>query len=1339
MPSFFVLRSANAGIASTPTVIDAASVQAPASATPPKPMSNYKDVGGASPSLPVTVSVVIPLRNLATLDSLVKQVSDPNSPNFRHFLNYNETSQMFLPTQSQYQSVLNYLTAHGFSIESTALNSMIVAHGTAAEVSQYLGQNVQIYSNGTYSYYQTTGGTSLSGAFSYGSNSSGLLIRPNFARAASVASGAIPSANVTFTEGGQSTTLLRTVYNSSSLLSKGFNGTGFTVGLLDFYGSTSVAADLALYDSTYGLPAPPSFSVSPIGPYNPNLGSQTGWDGEIDLDVQVSHAMAPSADIILYAANGGLSLAAAVAAIVQDGKANVVSQSFGTPEWEYYEAGPLPFLFNSVFTDDYYALGSAMGMTFLSSSGDAGGSGYSSGPEGGVEYPGSSPFVTTLGGTTTYISNSKGSLTINQTAWSNVGFVPYFVNLGGSGGGVSILEPTPWYQSSLPVPATYPSGRLIPDLSLDSSGTPGTYIIFHGAPLATGGTSEASPLFAGLLTLVMGSTKGSLGLVNPALYQMAGNPKTYQTAFTPITFGYTIPWVSKFGYNLATGWGAPNIGEIATLYASAATSSSSLEVNVGIVNPGKTNVTDFLPGEPINVVVAVTTSTGSAVTSGTFSAALQTLQGTAPSVSLTYSAAQHGWTGDIQVGNQSGIAYVNVAGTSGNANGSGFSSTFVGYLANYVSPLAPFPWTTFGGLEAAASITDLFGKTPTFLTTQVAIDTYSILSNTYKQVAVSRLNFSSGTGYYIGILNTTIPDGVTVFRMQGSVIGYLPVISGISFAGTDIYPQLVAEPGTIAPGQSLTIVAKLTGPENVDGTLSLSSGDTLGNTISYGSNVTATLVSPSGQRLETAALSNQVCAQALKVCGAALKLINGYMTVPLTASPGLYTILLNAQYNDETTGFNYTGSFFGQIYVASGASVPKVSVTPGTLYEGQNAQITANITYPNGKEVTNGLYTAFFYPKTAEDQYSSLMHSTYASFALTQLAYSPKLNLWVANATMPSPYNSSLVSSIDGNSGYYGGPYDVYVSGVSADGIPTTSVLSAQRDFFVQPYVYTADKTMSNMQQTSQLALTNVTINAGSSSTLAFTDDQFVGANSIQGGSVTISSSVINGTLKLRGSQTTLDGVNGGNIVLGAGHLNLLHSDISSLQVADGATVSVDGASVFQSVSPPIPVLSLSSPVANQSYVGSAPIQALVAGTGISNLTFTLDGKSISPPQGVGTSGAISFTLDTTSVPDGTHTLSMVATQGDGLSSSANVSFITQNQLAMANANLKATNDSLKATNDTLNAANANIATLQTQVTSANRSINDLTNAVYLALVVALVGCVMAAYLVRKSRAQWKF
>ena len=1326
LPSFSAL--APRALAGATTQIQGAPAQTPPPSAP-SALSSYKSLGAADPSTSVLVSVAIPLRNLSLLSSIVKESSDPSSSGFHHFLTHAEASQTFLPTQAQYLSVLDYLTSKGFALVSSSLNSMITVRGTAAQVTQYLGQGVQLYTNGTYSYYQTTGPSTLSGAYSFASNSTGLMMHPDLMTAGGAASGAIPSANVTFTEGGQPSSLLRTVYNSTGLLSKGINGTGYTVGLLDFYGYPLVAQDLAQFDSMYGYQAPPSFTISPIGPYNPNLGSALGWDGEIDLDVQSSHAMAPGANIILYPANGALPLSAAVAAIVQDGKANVVSQSFGLAEWEYYEAGATSYLFNSVFADDYYMLGSAMGMTFLASSGDGGGSGFSAGPEGGAEYPSTSPFVTALGGTSTYISTTAtGALTFNQTAWSNTGFVPYFVNEGGSGGGVSVLEPTPWYQSSLHVPASFPGGRMVPDLSLDASGTPGILIVYRGSPYSTGGTSEASPLFAGLLTLLMGSENGSLGLLNPSVYKLAGNPATYQKAFTPITFGYTIPWVSSVGYNLATGWGAPNIGEIAGLYGSLG-SPSALSVNVEVSNSGNTNFTDYVPGQSMDIVATVSTPGGSPVSTGAFNASLQTLGGATRAVPLAYDASAGGWTGTITVGNESGVADVNVAGSSAGGSGEGFATTFVGYLANFVEPLAPYPWTYLPGLVTAASITDLNGTNAPFASAQVVFENYSILSNKYTPEASAALPFStSGGGYFEATINETLSSGPTTIVAQGPVAGYLPFVSGIGLLGSDVYPEVVAEPGSVAPGQSLTIVATVTAPENIYLTQSLSTGSTLGATMAEGANVTATLVDPSGTSVKTVQLPYQTCAQALRVCGAGLSLINGYLTIPENASAGLYTVVLNAAYNDETTGFNYTGSYFGQVYVSPGISVPKISIGPSTLFEGENASISASITSSDGKAVTDGIYTALVYPETAQGDYSSIMHSAYAAFDLVPLTFDAKTGTWTGSVTMPSPYNSSVSSTINANAEAYGGPYDVYVSGLSSGGVPTASTLSAQQAFYVQPYVYTSNEVMTDPQQTSRLALWNVTVQAGSAP-LTLSDDYFLGEDAVSGSAVTISSSTVNGTLHIENGSTTLSGVTGGSVVATNALVVLQHSALSSLVFGTASTGSVDPASSFRSVTPALPVVTISSPAGNASYAGTINAQVGVQGTGITAVNFFLDGRRLPSFQGnVSSSEPLSYPLNTTSMPDGTHTLVVTAVQSDLMSTNASVSFVTHNQLDAVTSDLASANETIGSLSASLGAADSRVASMQ-------NTVNGMADLVYLALVVAVVAIALAAYSLRGRKA----
>jgi len=1302
-----------------------------------KPLSGYKSIGAADPNMPVTVSVAIPLRNVSGLGSLVKQISDPNSPNYRHFLSSAQASQMFLPT-ARYQSVLTYLTDHGFTIGFTALNSTIVATGSVSQVKQYLGLDTQMFTNGTYSYYAGTGATSLTGAYAYASNSTFLMARPDYLKSASFGSGPLPASyNVTFTEGGQSTKLLQSVYNATSLYSRGITGKGYTVGLVDFYGSPTIASDLSTYDTKFGFAPPPSFAISPIGRYNPNLGGKLGWAFEIAIDVEVSHAMAPGANEVLYAANGALPLSSVIAAVIQDGRANVISQSFGIPEWEYQEAGPIPLLFEAIFPDYYYMLGSAEGISFLTSSGDAGGSGNSAGPIGASQYPSDSPFVTSVGGTTTYVSKSaSGDVTFNQTAWSNLSSVPLLQNAGGSGGGVSIIEPQPWYQSSLSAPKGFPAGRMSPDIALDGSGDPGTFVVAGGETGASGGTSESSPLLAGLLTLIMQNQKGPLGLVNPSLYQLATNPATYTRAYDPITFGYTIPWVAKAGYNLATGWGAPNIGVMASIYGSSSL-PTTLSVGVNIIPPKgqKGNVSEYFTGQTIDIVAPVTLK-GAPVTTGSFSASVQTLQGASGSVPLTYDPTQKGWVGGVPVGNVAGIADVNVVGTSGTANGTGFAETFVGYVANFVQPLAPYPWTPIPGLGVSVGASDLAGNTPTSTKASMSIFSYSIASNTYSQVDTVALTLSS-SGDYVGLIKGAYPNGPMALVMQAPVYGYLPIINGIDLQGSTIYPQLVVAPGVIAPGQSLIVVANMIAPENVYNEISSATGDTLGGSISYGANVTASLVGPSGTVVSTVPLLERTCAQALRVCANSALLIYGYLYVPKTAQPGLYTVMFNAAYNDETSGTLYTGSFYGQVYVASGASVPKITVSPSMLFEGQQSQVRASITYPSGKEITQGMYTAVIYPKSTSGQFTQVMHSQYASFLLIPLAFDPKQNLWTADVQLPSPNNSTVLSAINGAAAYYAGPYDIYVTGLSADGVPTTSDPTAQQDFFVQPYVYTANQAVANPQQTSGLALSNVTISGGP---ISMTGDYFTGTDTIQSTNVTISASQVAGTLNLVNTHATLIGVSGGTIVATNSDVKLVRSDLASLQLTM-STVSLDAASAFQSVTPSLPAVTIAAPLANKNYTGTVMVTASVGGTNLKGVTFTLDGNALPSGPAGGQPSSPTYSLDTTTLPDGPHTLSVVATQTDGLFSSSSVVFATQNQLLAVQGNLKAANSNiaslqggLKAANNTIMTLNGALVNLKGQLDSANSTIGNLTDAIYALVVAAAVGIILAVYAIRKPR-----
>lgn len=1276
------------------SVLGASSLVSDSSSNLTQPLSGYVLQGQAPADLPVLVNIAIPLRNLGLLSSMVEQVSDPSSPLFRHFLTQAQIQQDFLPTDA-YNSMLAYLRTVGLQVVTKSMDSMIVVQATAAQVNQYLGASVNIYSNGTDSYYVTNGDSLFRGAHFVASNATALMVQPQ------VTSSPAPqaNANVTFSEGAFSAKALQAVYNATSLYAQGYQGDGQTIGLLEFFGSPTITQDLQLFDAQFGFSDPPSFSIIPIVPYNPNLGVPSGWSTEVSLDVEMSHSMAPNAAIDMYVTTGALSFAADLAPIVSDDMVTTLSMSFSVaPEWAASIVGGPLFYFNMFLPDQYLQLGSLLGITFLGSSGDGGGSGFSSGPAGNLANPDNSPYVTTVGGTQTYFyTQPNGTETYAQTAWSNAGYVPNGVNSGGGGGGVSFVEPKPWYQQSQQTPPSYPNGRMEPDLSLQAGVDPGTYIVDSGSVMPVGGTSESVQLLSGLLTIVAESAGGPLGLINPFLYSLGNNAVTYTKAFTPITFGYNIPWTSSFGYNLATGWGSPNIGEIASLYNSQ-NPQSSLFISVEATDLSGNPQFEFTPGQAVQVTANIYNGAFfTPITSGSFTTSLVTLAGTSNVTSMNFDSTNEVWNASFIMGNQSGVAYVNVNGTSAGISGAGSAEIFAGYLATFYSPTPTDPWTTAGGLQVIVTSEDLNGDPAPLqpLTTQV--NSYSILNNLYTTqdtVTLQPTNIS-GIGNATAVtLTSPYPAGPINLMLQGSTYGFLPFTNGIYLQTAVILPEVAVEPGAIGPGQSLTIFVSPVAPLNVANVTSLDTGATIGSDIATGSNVDAFLVSPLGNLVVSTSLFFQNSEMV------------GLLTVPSNTAPGLYTILLQANYGSLTLGYTLYGAFYGQVLVSNGKITPKITLSPSTLYMGQTAQIIADIHYPNAQEVTQGEYTVVIYPQELQNDYTTIMYSEFQNGELTPLLYSPTLNRWTANVTLPSPYNAGVLSPINDNSFNYAGPYDVYVTGISYDGFPTTTALSAQQAFSIQPYVYLSNQQITTFQQSWGLALSGV--NVTGSATLS--NDVFIGSNWFMLGTTVISDSFVNGTIFANGTNLTLEDVQGGNIVASNSSINLVNTDLNSITLVN-SNLSLKSSS-YQSISPSPPTIQISSPTNGGEYTGNVAGSVTVSGNSISSVVLYLNYQLI---QTFSNNGTLSFTIPSANYADGGYSLLIVATQTDGISSTANSTVYFQNQLNSEISSLQSTLSSLQSQENqitsltsSLNSLSSSQASLQSQITSLTSSLNSL-------------------------------
>ena len=368
---------------------------------------------------------------------------------------------------------------------------------------------------------------------------------------------------------------LEAAYNLRPLYRRGIVGAGTTIAIVDSFGDPQAAADLAVFDKAYGLPAPPSLRIiTPAGklpPFDPTNADMSGWASETDLDVQYAHAMAPGANILIVATPvsetegvaGFPQIVRAEKYVIAHHLADVISQSFSATEQTFPSRASILGLRSAFIAAD------AAGVSVLAASGDAGATDYTVANtyylHRVTSWPDSDPLVTGVGGLQ-YFLTASGAQTQAPAVWNDD------ATIGGpsaGGGGLSVVFSRPWYQDS--VKRVVGSARGVPDISL-SAAVNGGAISYQGpdanngqpgAFQVIGGTSEATPSFAGVVALADQLAGRPLGLLNPALYRMeAAHAKglvdvtdgTNTVTFTQAGAAHTVlGFDATVGYDLASG------------------------------------------------------------------------------------------------------------------------------------------------------------------------------------------------------------------------------------------------------------------------------------------------------------------------------------------------------------------------------------------------------------------------------------------------------------------------------------------------------------------------------------------------------------------------------------------------------------------------------------------------------------------------------------------------------------------------------------------------------------------------------------------------------------------
>jgi subtilase family serine protease len=520
---------------------------------------NYQ--GSVDPNTAIGFRVYLGWNNPTAAVALAQAVSDPGSPSYRRYLTPGQFRQQFAPSHAQVAAVQSWLESQGFTVNYKPKNNHYVsAEGTVGQAQAAFATQFGLYNVKGQSVRSPSGDVSIPSSLAgividvVGLDESAVFVQPDHV----VDTDAPPSAgfrnapplsaywaqlfspyalpngftdlaltSVPWTLKGYTPAQIKGAYGIS-----GYDGAGQTVAIIDAYGSPTILQDVNQWSTNRGLPTMNGsqfVQIVPPGIYNkPENQKQDpqGWYGEETLDVEAVHGMAPAAKIVFVGApNNYQDLDAAMNHVVDEGLAQIVTNSYGFATELLHPGFVKPF-------EDTLIQAAIEGIGVYFSSGDSG-DGTSVNGFATPQWPASSPWVTAVGGTSLGISSTNTR--VIETGWgtSNYNSDPATLVstrtgwLYGAGGGVSKIFAEPAYQNSAKL---HLSGRGVPDVAALADPQTGfligqTQTFPNGTyydEYRIGGTSLASPIFAGLMALADQAAGHVHGFANPLFYANPG-------------------------------------------------------------------------------------------------------------------------------------------------------------------------------------------------------------------------------------------------------------------------------------------------------------------------------------------------------------------------------------------------------------------------------------------------------------------------------------------------------------------------------------------------------------------------------------------------------------------------------------------------------------------------------------------------------------------------------------------------------------------------------------------------------------------------------------------------
>jgi hypothetical protein len=686
----------------------------------PPAVRGLRAIGPLAETNRLNLVVGLPLRNQAALDQLLRDLHDPASTHYHQWLTPEQFTERFGPSIEDYQKIVGFAGRHGFKITGLYSNRMMVnVDASVANIEKTFNLKMNRYPHPTENrtFYapdsEPTVATNLPILHIAGLDNFTLPHRlGGTPKVVPLDTNPIVAYATGSGPGGY---FMGSDFRNAYAPGVTNTGAGQYIAIVDV-GGPYYPLDVYMYQTNAGL-STNIVVTNIITTFTSNwtnalTGSSTD-EGEEVLDIDMAMSMAPGATILNYEGEAHNVFNQ----IAVDDKAQQITLSYG-------------FGIDSIIQQIFQQL-VAQGQAMSQASGDGGAD-----LDGGTGLTGA-PYSTIVGGVSLTTSGANGPW-LSDVTW------------GGSGGGVSGWGIPTWQQGiNMTTNLGSVSYRNYPDVAMPADNI---FTVYKNGTVigGTGGTSAASPLWAGFMALVNQQAaslgKPAVGFINPAIYAIGkGSRTTYTNCFHDVTSGNTfnghnaLKYAAYPGYDLCTGWGSPmgssTIAALAgvgtndfTFYPSQGTfslvagASANATITMTRMNGLTGSATFSISGLPAGISATVSPASTTNATSMSVSTRTDTVPG---SYAATLTGTLGGLTHTVAlnfiiIAPIPGATPVNLASdynrtgiyTDGRSFSTGVDGSYGAYSANLLGSALSWNGLVFNlGPANAADVVDCAGQT----------------------------------------------------------------------------------------------------------------------------------------------------------------------------------------------------------------------------------------------------------------------------------------------------------------------------------------------------------------------------------------------------------------------------------------------------------------------------------------------------------------------------------------------------------------------------------------------------------------------------------------------------